>query len=219
MALNPDIPRVALTSLHRSKEFRYHAISKAIARHLNCPDALVSLFRYYLSDEIVERELAQEGKKKISKKAREKGLYAEWKLNQQFNDGAAHACVINFYLSEDSKTVEEKTRQACQRKALSCRFLDVSRVARLVLEDDSHTLRRFVRKDNPHRYPQYVYEVLAYNRLATVRKQLVDVRWVSSNLVLLLCADKDRSVQMAALKVAKNVNCHVCPDACPPKRQ
>jgi len=203
LALDPDTAKGALGTLHRSADFRYLAISKAIARHANCPDAALKLFAYYMPEALKIRQKAMENTQKKPRKPVAGKRYDKWKLDQQFGDGVAHACVIDFYMKGRGAGEDKDTRDACLRKSLSCQYLDVTQAVNLVLLEDSHTIRRFVRADNRHRFPEFVYEALALNRLASVRKQLVDLKWVSSDLVRRLCADKDRSVQMAAEKVAK----------------
>ncbi len=207
--LDPNVTTSELRDIHSKSQFRTLVLSRLIARNPKCSIPIMRLSAHYLPEDIARNP--GYGLKLLEDPNRLNGKpYDDWKAEEYLTQGNGPEFFYDWYLNQT--TAHEDIR----RCARSC-FANPNKLRAIIILNDSAMHRRFIHEET-QKFSDYEYNMLAYIGSPTLKKNLLKLKPISKELVFTLLQDKDRSVVLAAEKVAK-ANKLKIPEIISPKKE
>jgi hypothetical protein len=190
--LKPDVKSSELRSIGKNDECRYLVLARLLARHPGCPKHLYKRFAYYLSDDLVLNPIYSLLLLE-DPSAKEKRGFDDWKVEEFIEYSGPEYVVDSVLLKSDAKLI---------RKLGSSRTINPNSIRLFAISEDAASQRRLVHS-RAQRFSEFEYRSLAELGSAATRKALLQVPYISNEVVLFLSSVKDKAVAIAAEKVAQ----------------
>ena len=192
--LDPNVTSTELRTIHSNSEHRTLILSRLIARNPRCPIPLMRLYAHYLPEDITKNP--GYALKLLEDPKRIKGRpYDGWKVEEYLTQGYGPECLYDWYFNQTQ-------RHDDIRKCPRSRHVNPNKLRPMVLANDSPMQRRFIH-EGTQKFSDYEYHMLAYIGSPTLKKNILASELSSNDVVRVLLQDKDRSVVLAAEKMAK----------------
>lgn len=192
--LDSNVTSSELRSIHSKSEGKTLVLSRLIARNPKCTIPIMRLSAYYLPEDIAQNpayglKLLEEAKRLKAKP------YDDWKAEEYFTQGNGPEFFYDWYLNQEN--IEDEALK-CPRS----HHVNPNKLRPMVIMNESAMHRRFIHEQT-QTYSDYEYHMLAYLGTPTFKKNMLKVKNLSKEMILELLVDKDKSVQLAAEKIAK----------------
>jgi len=198
IALDETTKKPVLSKMHNNKARNELCISRAIARHKNCPPTYLEKFVHYLPQDAKANPVnvlaALEGKKIYS------DYFSDWSIERRIRDGSAHAFMTHAICKGKSTEM--------QRLVPWCRAVHLPLLDRIALNDDD-VLQKRLAECKPMTQSRFILESLSYSKRVPIRKALLKHDDLPADIVQRLCADPDKSVRLVASQLAKKIGLSV----------
>ena len=192
IALLETTRKETLSRLHNKPSRGELCVSRAIARHVNCPARYLPIFMSGIPEDAMANPANLMDALEGTQIAQD--TYPEWLLRKRIHKGKCHAFITNSYCLQ--------SQLKYQRLASTCRFVHPVLLDRVAIIDDGLIQRRLVERGVSH-LTRFAIELLSYSKRPTIRKLLLEQDNLPVDVIERLCSDEDRSVQLVALRSAK----------------